>query len=48
MRGESVGLVGFLLLVVSIPACVAYAELAERRAMRAAWAIMGPACPVET
>lgn len=46
MRGEGVSLAGFLMLVASIPAWVAYADWAERRAMRAAWAISGPACPV--
>ena len=42
----TLGMVGLLLLVVSIPLSSIYATWADQRAMRSEWAIEGPPCPV--
>ena len=41
-----VGMIAFLMLVVSVPLTSIYATWADRRAMRSEWAIEGPPCPV--
>ncbi|WP_312166576.1 hypothetical protein [Phenylobacterium sp.] len=46
MAGQVVNLAGLMLVVVSIPAFLLYETWSEQDAMRRAWDIAGPACPV--
>jgi hypothetical protein len=43
---QTSGIVVLMLAVASIPLAVAYGALADRQAMKAEWAIGGPACPL--
>jgi hypothetical protein len=47
-RGEMASMLGVLALVAAIPAYLIYAAWAGEQAMKRAWAIEGPACPVLT
>lgn len=43
---EVAGVLGVLAVVVSLPLIGVYATWSDRRAMRAAWNVAGPSCPV--
>jgi hypothetical protein len=45
---QEIGLVGVLLMVISVPLSEMYLTWADRQAMKVAWNIVGPACPVAT
>lgn len=45
-RFEVAGVLGVLAIVVSLPLLGIYATWSDQRAMRKAWNISGPACPV--
>ncbi len=44
--GQVANLAGLMLVVVSVPALMIYETWSEQEAMRKAWNIAGPACPV--
>ena len=44
--GQVVNLAGLMFVIVSIPALTIYETWSEQAAMRRAWDIAGPACPV--